>query len=392
MVELDNGAKYDVIWSGYKQKKQAGAALVFKHDPNIHIEDIEYISSRIVAVYATIFGFKLKLISCYSPTDCSKDSQKALFHTDLNKATNLDSRKRKLVCLGDFNATLGPTICRNRATRFNYTTFTPHDSNDNGNKLINFVRKHSLNISNTFFSHRKIHRHTWRSGTGFTKTIDYILADSSVQKYMTDCRVYNGYHFETDHRLSAAVTTPTCKAARFKANSNPKKPNPRPNLRLLQDPVIRSKFTELVSQKITTSLPASNMNDMAKNLRTILNDAASSAIPSQPKSKKQTNIRASDKELNDLLAEREKLNKNQGIQVKKLTKKIKKRRSQLRNQLLEQEANEINQHAISRDIEKLFSTAKKDTTTFKKPRIAACPQKSTWNISKTTLRTPPHLT
>lgn len=205
VVELDNGEEYHVIWSGYKAKKQAGAASVIKKDPNIHIEDIAFVSSRIVSADVKLHGYSLKLISCYSPTECATDSQKSLFYTDLNKATQSDSRKRKLICLGDFNATLCNSICRNRATKFNYSTFKPHESNENGNKLINFVRKHQLHISNTYFNHRKIHRHTWKSGTGFTKTIDYVLADSSVQKYMSDCRVYNGYHFDTDHRLLAAT-------------------------------------------------------------------------------------------------------------------------------------------------------------------------------------------
>lgn len=96
-------------------------------------------------------------------------------------------------------------------------------------------------------------------------------------------------------------------------------------------------------------------------------------IPLLEKTSKNSNIWASDIELNKLLQDREKLNKNQATEIAKITKRIKKRRRKLRNDYLEAEANTINQHAVSRDIEKLFAAARKETTTFKKPKLAACP-------------------
>ena len=115
-----------INWSGFKYKKQAGVALIIKKDANITIDDAEYINSRIITASVTVYGYKLKFITCYSPTDCSNEDQKVVFYNNLAKTTNVDSRKRKLIYLGDFNATLcSNSICKNRNTNFNFNSFPP---------------------------------------------------------------------------------------------------------------------------------------------------------------------------------------------------------------------------------------------------------------------------
>ena len=56
-----------------------------------------------------------------------------------------------------------------------------------------------------FLPLKRIHRHTWYSPTGFTKRVDYILAEWHLNNISSNCRVYRKVTvpFETNHRLLA---------------------------------------------------------------------------------------------------------------------------------------------------------------------------------------------
>ena len=111
-------------------------------------------------------------------------------------------KRFKSVILGDLNATighksyghwssLGPTNNINMAT------------NDNGIRLLSFADQNRYRIENTIRPSKQRLIHTWRSGTGFEKRIDYVLTSKFLQKYVTKCRVRRGSSnlFETDHYL-----------------------------------------------------------------------------------------------------------------------------------------------------------------------------------------------
>ena len=70
---------------------------------------------------------------------------------------------------------------------------------------------------NTWFSHKKCRRITWHSADKVTKKVyNFILACSWLRQYVTNCRVYNSYDFDFDHRLVIAdICTPCTKVARY---------------------------------------------------------------------------------------------------------------------------------------------------------------------------------
>jgi len=77
--------------------------------------------------------------------------------------------------LGDFNANVG------RENIFNPTTGQEslhQDSNDNGDRLVNFATSKNLVVKSTIFPHRNIHKYTWTSPDGKTHNqIDHVLID-----------------------------------------------------------------------------------------------------------------------------------------------------------------------------------------------------------------------
>ena len=57
-----------------------------------------------------------------------------------------------------------------------------YKTNDNGTRLLSLSDENKLFITNSLFPSKAVHRHTWYSPTGFSKRVDYILAEWHLKK------------------------------------------------------------------------------------------------------------------------------------------------------------------------------------------------------------------
>ena len=158
--------------------------------------------------------------------------------------------------------------------------------NDNGERFHNFFNIHKLSVMNTWFSHKKCRRITWHSSDGNTKKVyDFILSCSWIRQYITNCRVYNSFDFDSDHRLVIAkLETPSTKTARFK--NQPQKTSS-----------IKYDSSALRDQTMTTNIKIEAINNLNsidtetkntvlyKNLLKSINEAAVNCLPIKEKSK-----------------------------------------------------------------------------------------------------------
>ena len=89
--------------------------------------------------------------------------------------------------------------------------------NESGLRFYEFFNNHCLSLLNIWFPDKKCHRITWHSPDRVTKKVhDFILACSWLRQYLSNCRVYNSYVFDSDHRLVIAdICTPCTKEARY---------------------------------------------------------------------------------------------------------------------------------------------------------------------------------
>ena len=89
--------------------------------------------------------------------------------------------------------------------------------NDKGLRFHEIFNDRCLSVLNTWFSHNKCRRITWHSADQVTKKVyDFILAWSWLRQYVTNCRVYNSYDFDFDHRLVIPdICTPCTEVARY---------------------------------------------------------------------------------------------------------------------------------------------------------------------------------
>jgi hypothetical protein len=73
-------------------------------------------------------------------------------------------------------------------------------SNDNGNRLINFACSKNMVVASTLFSHKDIHKMTWRSPDGQTfNQVDHLLIDAKSN--VMEVRTFRGANIVSDHHL-----------------------------------------------------------------------------------------------------------------------------------------------------------------------------------------------
>jgi endonuclease/exonuclease/phosphatase family metal-dependent hydrolase len=114
------------------------------------------------------------------------------------------------IILGDMNAKTSkedkyyPTIGKHSL----------HDnSNDNGQRLINFSASRGMVIGSTLFPHKEVHKGTWKAPDRQTiNQIDHILIDVRHKSNLMDLRSLRGANIASDHflvlsKLRARITS-----------------------------------------------------------------------------------------------------------------------------------------------------------------------------------------
>jgi hypothetical protein len=97
--------------------------------------------------------------------------------------------------MGDFNARIG-SYQRDDVLVGHFG----HGSKDSrGDMLVEFAETNNLHIMNYFFQHKPTRKWTWRSPSGRTSEIDYILTD---RKYtFLNCKVINRFNTGSNRRM-----------------------------------------------------------------------------------------------------------------------------------------------------------------------------------------------
>ena len=314
-----------------------------------------------MGVNLNIHGFKVRLVIGYSPTNISgSDSAKEEFYRTIKKACDNRPKNHKLIVCGDFNAETSLVYDR---TEFDGSSIMHHDElcNDNGQRLKSFSRQFKLCMPQTYFVHSLDERYTWYSPDNKTKKVlDYVLTQRFVNQYIKECYVNPQLDFESDHRLVVTeIETPKDKRSRWKVK--PPKIQ-RPDIKRLDE--YQKEYLKKASDEIN-KWKSENLTaeEISNNLVSSLKTAAHEVLPNKNK----ISIRQvwkDDQDLNKLLEERSKTEKA-SIAYKKVTKSIKSRIRKLKNEKLRAEAEELNNYAEKREIERLFKSFKNDGSTFR---------------------------
>ena len=225
-------------------------------------------------------------------------------------------------------------------------------TNNNGGRLHEFFDSEKLSVLNTWFTHKRCRRITWHAPNGITKKVyDFVLACSWIRQYATNCRAYNSYDFDSDHRLViASLTTPGTKVARY-VKRNKKVTKSTIDLKALNNNENANKFVNNAVSKIDIE-QTDNNSVINEKLVGALKQAAEETLPKVEKAKLHQPWH-NDKKLKDLYSRKEELMEGNHDQksVAAVLKKIRLRARHLKNEHLRSEAQNINQLAINRELE-----------------------------------------
>ena len=298
----------------------------------VSFDDPDVMDARIIAINIKVKGYAIRLVNAYAPTNCdSPESSKDTFYRLLRKSTKKQFKQQKLIVNGDLNAT---TELSTKQCYFDGKCLV-EDSlcNDNGQRLKQFCQEKFLCMSQSFFDHPIESRYTWYSGDGITKKVlDYILVEAYTQQYMEKCEVTNT-DFESDHRLlTAEMKTPTTKKAR-RQGKKAKKKEPRADPKDLDNTEVKRKYIQVVNSELSKAQGLDGTDDIGSNLVKCLATAAKESLKITEKPCTNNELWKNDALMNRLLAERKPLTRN-SVDYKRITKKIKIRVNQLRNEKL----------------------------------------------------------
>ena len=351
------------INSGLKCKASAGVGIALS--PDVKLIDIENIlEGRILLARVVLHGIKISAFCAYAPTEQYADSTKEIFFSTLQKAIQKVKKEHpcfKILIGADMNATIG---CNSFGS---WSYLGPNNdnlkTNENGTRLLSLSEECRLFIMNSFYHSKKIHRHTWYSPTGFTKRVDYILAEWHLKKLSSNCRVYRKatVPFETNHRLLAMTCSFPSKRNRkafFSKASKPSKPY-KDISSLRNDPVICNKFSEKMDEIFVDEPSVNDINIFENFFTESIIQASESEIPKILKSSHKCPWTSD--EFLSLLEKRKSCNdpsirRELGISIKKL-------RTTLRNDYFSKLANNINTSGEARKIEEEFRLCKTYTMT-----------------------------
>ena len=189
LYELENAlqsTKYDII--GLSEIKRCGERMIVRNNGNVfyyygetigyrgvgfyisnrlvnHISEIKGVSERIACLKMKVDkNTNLLIIQVYAPTTVAEEKITEEFYKLLEE-TYEKEKEYYTIIMGDWNAKIG-----NEGQKHpNIGKFTIGNTNENGEKLINFMLKFNLKLGGSYFKKRAGRKWTWLSPDGNTK-------------------------------------------------------------------------------------------------------------------------------------------------------------------------------------------------------------------------------
>lgn len=194
-----NYANYVLVYSGRDkhERAQAGVGLLIHTKYAKHLDNVRYISDKLLLVTLKLQRTVLHVISVYAPDMNKPREERELFYEHLQQALDTIPRGDKLLILGDFNARIGNDFIPGIKQQYNENV-----RNENGTLMIDFCAQNELRINNTFFPHKPQQKVTWSNSRGQESTIDYIVSNNAIPlQQILDVRTLGSANTGTDHHL-----------------------------------------------------------------------------------------------------------------------------------------------------------------------------------------------
>lgn len=246
---LDSGIHamkaYTFYYSGNKQMQhEFGTGFMVKKAFDHCIIGFKPVSKYISTLRFQTKTDKVTLINAHAPTEAKEDHIKDSFYDELDRIYDSIPTSDIKMVIGDMNAQVG----KEEAFRTVVGVHSLHaKSNDNGCRLVQFAAAKNMVTRSTHFDRKDIHKITWISNDGRTKTqIDHVLIEKHRADSITNVRSYRGTTHESDHHLIKSIM-------RLKKRQTTKKkaePRPKYNTGMLKNEAVQKRFIDKVEEKL----------------------------------------------------------------------------------------------------------------------------------------------
>src|SRR5437899_2873656 len=120
----------------------------------------EPISDRIIILRLKVAPINVLLMQVYAPNEDADEDEKDRFYGRLDQVIR-EHRKGSVIVMKDFNGKVGDNRDEDAIGPFWVGVW-----NDNGERMINFCKRHNLFATNTWSQQKKSSQHTWISPGG----------------------------------------------------------------------------------------------------------------------------------------------------------------------------------------------------------------------------------
>ena len=239
------------------------------------LNSIERIQPRMMA--ATFNGNpKATIISCYSPTNVSEETELVTFYEELSSLVRSIPKHNLLVIGGDMNAQIG----KNRNNKYSLH----NTSNRNGQHLIDFMIENRLTCLNTNFQKREEKLWTYTYANKSKAQIDYHFINRKWKNSAMNCEAYSTFKgVSSDHRIVMAKIRLS-----LRKNATRTVTTRHYDWALLNNRDIRDKYALELTNRFETLQEKTEKvtpNDEYENFVEAHLEAASKCIPTKPRTK-----------------------------------------------------------------------------------------------------------
>lgn len=263
-----------LVYSGKPKEEYANSGVGFLiHERwETNIEDIAYISHRILKVTFLLENNKLHMISVYAPDMGRPEQETDSFYDNLQEVIDELPRDEKVIVLGDLNARIGNEIVDGIKQRFNEDV-----TNCNGESLTMFCAQNNLRINNTYFPQKPRHKYTWSNTQNNKSTLDYIISNQQIHPtQIKDVRALTSANIGSDHNMVLARIEIKMKTKKRRETN----PIQKLNIEKLEDATAKWLYEQRLRYKFETNQVQheDNMEDSWEKIKHNIIEAAKESI------------------------------------------------------------------------------------------------------------------
>ena len=182
----EHGDGCKLFYSGGKKARNGVGICVRDHQDKVL--EVCRTSDRVMAVKIVLSDNVWTIVSAYAPqVGCDEDTTNA-FCNELEAVIMKVPHKENLVLAGDLNGHVGESQIGFERW---HGGFSVGERNEEGEKILHLAQAFDLAIVNTFYSKRREHLLTYKSG-GKATVIDYIMVRRENLRELKNCKVIPG--------------------------------------------------------------------------------------------------------------------------------------------------------------------------------------------------------